>query len=260
MCSGHHIDSRCRRHGRLGQCRKRKDNEVANVDQDVQHYDDTKPAKESTRNRPPGIANLLSEVESAGPPVVREEHGLEGKHEGHAEKCVPVGMTGGGPATPDRCRAAATKHATNRTRKASALSTLVAPCIQSLHRTPRHSRTVRKARITTARGTACDPSTGARDVRDPATTIVSAAALPHCAAQSVHPTMKPAYVPIAWRVYAYWAPSRGSIAPSSARPFAASNEYTPPTSHTAVIRPRAGSRAAISPGVRISRRPLCCQR
>ena len=81
-------------------------------------------------------------------------------------------------------------------------------------------------------------------------TIATAAAVPQVESQSLHPTMKPAYSPIARREKLYCPPLRGIDAPSSASDEAPKSAYSPPTIHTPIKSHAFGSIFAMSPGVR----------
>jgi hypothetical protein len=74
--------------------------------------------------------------------------------------------------------------------------------------------------------------------------------VPQVESQSLHPTMNPAYSPMARREKLYCPPLRGMAAPSSAREDAPNSAYSPPTTQTPMNSHALGKTCAMSPGVR----------
>src|SRR5882672_649463 len=87
-------------------------------------------------------------------------------------------------------------------------------------------------------------------------TMATAAAVPQVESQSLHPTIKPAYSPMARREKLYCPPLRGMEAPSSASEEAPKKAYNPPTTHTPIKSHVFGSILAMSPGVRTMPAPM----
>src|SRR5687767_11014966 len=144
-----------------------------------------------------------------------------------------------------------TKHATTSASRATALIVLVTACTRAPARTSRQSTMVK--RMTTADATYADRPAiaGTSTPSDSASTIDTAAELPHVEIQSLQPTTNPAYSPMPARANTYCPPDRGSIAPSSASETAPSSAYTPPAIHSASTRPSLpAALAATSPGAR----------
>src|SRR5271168_582192 len=78
----------------------------------------------------------------------------------------------------------------------------------------------------------------------------TAAAVPQVDSQSLQPTTKPAYSPIARREKLYCPPLRGIEAPSSASEEAPKSAYIPPMTHIPMKSHAFGNIFAMSPGVR----------
>src|SRR5688572_25229286 len=102
-----------------------------------------------------------------------------------------------------RYRAVTAKHATTSAMNASALSALVTSCIRAPIRTSRQSRTVNATITADATYAVRSATPGTIAPSDSASTIDTAAALPHVEIQSFQPTTNPAYSPIPVRAKMY---------------------------------------------------------
>src|SRR5580698_1984666 len=131
----------------------------------------------------------------------------------------PLGVTGSAEAeSEDAARAwpPNAKHAATSTTKAAALRVEVTSCVPLPQRIPRHCSKKNPQMMPTASQDSRPVSAGIKYWLYSAMTIETAAAVPQVESQSLHPTMKPAYSPIARREKLYWPPLRGIEAPSSA--------------------------------------------
>src|SRR4029077_2780889 len=96
----------------------------------------------------------------------------------------------------------------------------------------------------------CPASIGKSSPLYSAITMPTAAAVPQVESQLLHPTMNPAYSPMARREKLYCPPLRGMAAPNSASEDAPNKAYSPPTTQTPIKSHTLGSACATSPGVR----------
>src|SRR5580658_3239460 len=142
------------------------------------------------------------------------------------------------------------KQAITRIMNAADLIAAVISCVLRPQRIPRHCKTPKPTMTATAIIFTWPASTGKRWPLYSAITIPTAAAVPHVESQSLHPTMKPAYSPIARREKLYCPPLRGIDAPNSAIEDAPKSAYIPPTTQTPRNNHAFGRRLAMSPGVR----------
>src|SRR5580693_2169610 len=126
----------------------------------------------------------------------------------------------------------------------------VISCVLRPQRIPRHCKTPKPTMTRTAIIFTCPASTGKRSPLYSAITIPTAAAVPHVESQSLHPTMNPAYSPMARREKLYCPPLRGMDAPNSAIEDAPKSAYIPPTIQTPRNNHAFGRSLAMSPGVR----------
>src|SRR6266571_3811036 len=110
------------------------------------------------------------------------------------------------------------KHASTRSRNPAVFIAAVRSCAPLPQRIPRHCRTPNPTIIATERSFILSGPArmGKRLPLYSLTTMATAAAVPQVESQSLQPTMKPAYSPIARREKLYWPPLRGIAAPSSA--------------------------------------------
>src|SRR5271167_677733 len=142
------------------------------------------------------------------------------------------------------------KHAATRTTNAAVFIAEVTSCVPLPQRMPRHCK-IRNPRISaTAICISWPARTGKRSRLYSAMTMETAAAVPQVDSQSLQPTMKPAYSPIARREKLYCPPLRGIDAPSSASEDAPKSAYIPPMTHMPMKSHALGSILAMSPGVR----------
>src|SRR5271155_2629313 len=142
------------------------------------------------------------------------------------------------------------KHAMTKITNAADLIAAVISCVLRPQRIPRHCKTPKPTMTATAIIFTCPATSGKRSPLYSAITIPTAAAVPQVESQSLHPTIKPAYSPIARREKLYCPPLRGIDAPSSAIEDAPNSAYIPPTIHTPRNSHAFGSSLAMSPGVR----------
>src|ERR1700722_13648784 len=171
----------------------------------------------------------------------------------------PAGIAGSGEAAagvaarawPPRAKQAATS-----TKKETVLIAEVTSCVLLPQRIPRHCKKKNAQIMPTAIVGSCPARAGKKSRLYSAMTMESAAAVPHVESQSLHPTMKPAYSPMARREKLYCPPLRGIEAPSSASEDAPKNAYNPPTTHTPIKSHAFGSIFAMSPGVRTIPAPM----
>src|SRR5579859_7693629 len=165
----------------------------------------------------------------------------------------PAGIAGGGVAAAGAAARAcppSTKQATSKIKNAIVFVAAVRICAPLPQRIPRHCKTPNPTMIHTAIIFTCPASTGKRSPLYSAITIPTAAAVPQVESQSLHPTMNPAYSPIARREKLYCPPLRGIAAPSSAKDDAPNSAYSPPTTQTPRKSHVLGKTLAMSPGVR----------
>src|SRR5947207_2279498 len=118
-----------------------------------------------------------------------------------------------------------TKPAAIRARKASALIRLVKFCVVLPQTIPRHCKSAKTIATVAAIATAFPLSVGKSAPANSPITSETAAAEPQVEIQSLHPTMKPAYSPNAYRAKTYCPPERGIIAPSSDNEIAPGSAY-----------------------------------
>src|SRR5580704_2516434 len=171
----------------------------------------------------------------------------------------PVGMVSGAEATAGAAARAwppNAKQAATSSKKEAALTVEVTSCVPLPQRIPRHCTKKKTQIMPTAIVNSCLASAGKKSQLYSAMTMETAAAVPHVESQSLHPTMKPAYSPMARREKLYWPPLRGIEAPSSASEEAPKNAYSPPTIHTPMKSHAFGSIFAMSPGVRTIPAPM----
>src|ERR1700690_2530523 len=124
----------------------------------------------------------------------------------------PLGIAGKAKAEaedPARAWPPNTKHAATSTTNAAALSVEVTSCVPLPQRIPRHCSRKNPQMMATANQDSRPASGGIKYRLYPAMAIEPAAAVPQVESQSLHPTMKPAYSPIARREKLYWPPLRG---------------------------------------------------
>src|SRR5271156_1900129 len=158
---------------------------------------------------------------------------------------LAVGAGGGAPGGPPSA-----KHAMSKIKNATVFITAVSICAPLPQRIPRHCKMPNPTMTETAISFTCPAKTGKRSPLYSAITMPTAAAVPHVESQSLHPTMKPAYSPMARREKLYCPPLRGMAAPSSASEDAPNNAYSPPTTQTPMNNQAFGKTWAMSPGVR----------
>src|SRR5580704_1636094 len=171
----------------------------------------------------------------------------------------PAGIAGSGEALAGAAALAwppSAKQAATSTKKQAVLIVEVTSCVPLPQRIPRHCKIKNTQIMPTAIIGSCPASTGKRSRLYSAMTIETAAAVPHVESQSLHPTMKPAYSPMARREKLYCPPLRGIDAPSSASEEAPKNAYNPPTTQTPMKSQAFGSIFAMSPGVRTMPAPM----
>src|SRR5208282_2453365 len=142
------------------------------------------------------------------------------------------------------------KQAITRIMNAADLIAAVISCVLRPQRIPRHCKMPKPTMTVTAIVFTLPASMGKRSPLYSAITIPTAAAVPHVESQSLHPTMNPAYSPIARREKLYCPPLRGIEAPSSAIEDAPKSAYIPPMIHTPRNSHAFGRSLAMSPGVR----------
>src|SRR5580658_4961926 len=165
----------------------------------------------------------------------------------------PLGIAGSAEAEAEEAARAwlpNAKHAATRTTNEAVLSAEVSSCVPLPQRIPRHCSRKNPQMILTAISGSCPARTGKKSRVYSAITMETAAAVPHVESQSLQPTMKPAYSPIARREKLYWPPLRGIEAPSSASDEAPKSAYIPPTTQTPRKSHAFGNTFAMSPGVR----------
>src|SRR5579859_189518 len=165
----------------------------------------------------------------------------------------PAGIAGSGVAAAGAAARACpprTKQATSKIKNAIVFVAAVRICAPLPQRIPRHCKTPNPTMIDTAIIFTCPASIGKRSPLYSAITIPTAAAVPQVESQSLHPTMNPAYSPIARREKLYCPPLRGIAAPSSAKEDAPNSAYSPPTTQTPRKSHVRGKTWAMSPGVR----------
>src|SRR5579862_916759 len=142
------------------------------------------------------------------------------------------------------------KQATSKIKNATVFITAVRICAPLPQRIPRHCKMPKPTMTPTAIAFTCPASAGTRSPLYSAITIPTAAAVPQVESQSLHPTMNPAYSPMARREKLYCPPLRGIAAPSSAKEDAPNSAYRPPTTQTPMNSHALGKTWAMSPGVR----------
>src|SRR5579863_2023718 len=165
----------------------------------------------------------------------------------------PAGIAGSGVATGAAAARAwppSAKQATSKIKNAIVLSTAVKICAPLPQRIPRHCKTPNPRMTLTAIALTWPDSMGTRSPLYSAITMPTAAAVPQVESQSLHPTMKPAYSPMARREKLYWPPLRGIAAPNSASEEAPKSAYSPPITQTPRKSHALGRTWAMSPGVR----------
>src|SRR5580700_11302467 len=171
----------------------------------------------------------------------------------------PVGIAGSGEAVAaavGRVCPPSMKQAATRTKKEAVLIAEVTSCVPLPQRIPRHCKKKNTQMMPTAIAGSCPARVGKKSRLYSAMTMETAAAVPHVESQSLHPTMKPAYSPMARREKLYWPPLRGIAAPSSASEDAPKSAYIPPTTQTPMNIQAFGSILAMSPGVRTIPAPM----
>src|ERR1700692_1754784 len=111
------------------------------------------------------------------------------------------------------------KHAITRITNAAVFIAEVSSCARLPHRTPRHWRIPNPTITETAMIFVVLSPPARAGISFPLyspMTMATAARVPQLDSQSLQPTMKPAYSPMALREKLYWPPLRGMAAPSSA--------------------------------------------
>src|ERR1700722_7753030 len=171
----------------------------------------------------------------------------------------PAGIAGSGEAAAGvaaRAWPPSAKQAATSTKKEAVLIAEVTSCVPLPQRIPRHCKKKNAQIMPTAVFGSCPARAGKKSRLYSAMTMETAAAVPHVESQSLHPTMKPAYSPIARREKLYWPPLRGIAAPSSASEDAPKSAYIPPTTQTPINSQAFGSILAMPPGVRTMPAPM----
>src|ERR1700676_2726363 len=171
----------------------------------------------------------------------------------------PDGIDGSGEALAGTAEVAwppSAKQAATSTKKEAVLIAEVTSCVPLPQRIPRHCKKKNTQMMATAITSSCPARAGKKSRLYSAMTMETAAAVPHVESQSLHPTIKPAYSPMARREKLYWPPLRGIEAPSSASEDAPKNAYIPPTTQTPMKSHAFGSILAMSPGVRTMPAPI----